>query len=215
MKKFSYIFDFDGTLADSMPVWSAKMINVLEKNHIKYPTDIIKIITPLGDIGAAKYFKETLGATVETEEMLKQMDEYALPKYQNKIVLKEGVFEYLSYLHESGFSINVLTASPHKMLDPCLKRNCVYDMFDNIWSCEDFKTTKSDPDIYRKAVKIIGSDTNTTAFFDDNICTVKTAKIAGLYTVGVYDESAESFSEEMQSCCDRYIKTFRDIKDIK
>ncbi len=37
------IFDFDGTLVDSMKQWAKKMINVLEKNGITYPTDIIKI----------------------------------------------------------------------------------------------------------------------------------------------------------------------------
>ena len=36
MKHSTYIFDFDGTLVDSMPCWSQKMINILEKNNIEY-----------------------------------------------------------------------------------------------------------------------------------------------------------------------------------
>ena len=90
MKK-TYIFDFDGTLVDSMPAWSAKMLYVLKESGTAYPDDIIKTITPLGDLGSANYFQETLGCTKGKEWMLAKMDEYALPKYRDEIILKEGV----------------------------------------------------------------------------------------------------------------------------
>ena len=47
----------------------------------------------------------------------------------------------------------------------CLKRLSLYDLFDNVWSCEDFGTTKSDPEIYRMAAERIG--TVARGFFDD------------------------------------------------
>lgn len=211
MSKKAYIFDFDGTLVDSMPSWSAKMINVLEKNNVEYPDDIIKIITPLGDFGTAKYFRENLGLNMTDEQMISMMDEYALSKYRDEIVLKEGVFEYLKYLKSQGLSLNVLTASPHKMLDPCLRRNGIDMFFDNIWSCDDFGTTKSNPDIYTKACEKIGCKPDEAAFFDDNITAVKTASSAGLFTVGVYDKSSEDFTDEIKAASDIYITAFSDL----
>lgn len=214
MKHSTYIFDFDGTLVDSMPYWSQKMINILEKNNIKYPKEIIKIITPLGDLGTAKYFKEELGVNLSIEEMILQMDEYALPKYQNEIVLKKGVAEYLKTLKSCGCSLNVLTASPHKMLDPCLERNGIYGLFDNVWSCDDFNTTKSDVQIYKRAIGQIGGKESDTAFFDDNVVAVKTASAAGLYTVGVYDESGGEFTEQLKENSDLYIESFVGLGQI-
>lgn len=211
MKHLTYLFDFDGTLVDSMPCWSQKMINILENSKTPYPKDIIKIITPLGDMGTAKYFKEELGVNLSIEEMLCQMDEYALPEYKNTIILKEGVLDYLLMLKRGGCSLNVLTASPHKMLDPCLKRNGIYDLFDNVWSCDDFKTTKSNPEIYKNVAKELGVKTSDIAFFDDNIGAVKTAASAGLYTVGVYDNSARDFKDELKKIADLYIESFSDL----
>ena len=45
-------------------------------------------------------------------------------------------------------------------------------------------------------------------FFDDNVGALKTAKSAGLYTVGVYDSSAEGFKAEAQATSDLYIEGF-------
>ncbi len=209
--KNTYIFDFDGTLVDSMPCWSQQMISILDRYNIDYPEDIIKIITPLGNQGTARYYKEVLGVPISYEEMQRQMDEYAIPKYRDEIEIKEGVKEYLELLKSKGCSLNVLTASPHRTLDPCLKRLCIYDLFDNVWSCDDLKTTKSDPEIYLNAVKKIGSSIDDTVFFDDNIGALKTAKQAGLCIVGVYDASAEDFTDEVKEVSYRYINSFSEL----
>ena len=50
----TYIFDFDGTLVDSMPTWSRVMKRLLDETNTPYGEDIIKIITPLGNLGTAK-----------------------------------------------------------------------------------------------------------------------------------------------------------------
>lgn len=203
-----YIFDFDGTLVDSMPTWSEKMLNILRTTDTPYPADVIKRITPLGDIGTAKYFRGELGVPLTMEEMFAMMDDYALPKYRDVIGLKEGVRDYLTMLRENGCSLHVLTASPHKMVDPCLKRLGIFDWFGNVWSCDDFGTTKSDPQIYTEAVRRIGADIADAVFFDDNIHAVKTAREAGLYTVGVHDATGEDFAEEMKTAANRYFSTF-------
>ena len=44
----TYLFDFDGTLVDSMPTYGAVMKRILDENRVSYGDDIIKIITPLG-----------------------------------------------------------------------------------------------------------------------------------------------------------------------
>ena len=214
MKHTTYLFDFDGTLVDSMEYWSQKMIDILESEGVDYPEDIIKIITPLGDMGTARYFKEVLHVSLSLEEMFRMMDESAIPKYRDIIMLKDGVFEYLELLKKNGCSLNVLTASPHKMLDPCLKRNGIYDMFDNVWSCDDFGTTKADVNIYHEAVRKMGSAERETVFLDDNIDAIKTAAQAGLYTVGVYDKSGEDFTDQMKEIADLYVESFKGMGQI-
>ena len=214
MRHTAYIFDFDGTLVDSMPYWSEKMLNILKKNNIEYSSDIIKRIATLGDLGTAKYFQEILGVKLSVNEMIEQMEAYALPKYRDVITLKAGVLDYLHLLKENNCSIHVLTASPHKMLDVCLRRNGIFKLFDNVWSCDDFGTTKTDVNIYVQAVKRIGVNIGEAVFFDDNINAVKTAAKAGLFTVGVYDKSGEEYTEKLKEISDLYINSFVGLQKL-
>ena len=79
----TFLFDFDGTLVDSMPTFAKIMLKILKENNIKYNSDIIKIITPLGYNGTAEYFCK-LGIKKSPEELVKIMKNYALQEYLYK-----------------------------------------------------------------------------------------------------------------------------------
>ena len=83
-----YMFDFDGTLVDSMPYWSRKVLNILDFHKVSYPDDIIKTLATLGDMGTIKYMKEHFGVNASEADILAMMDEYALPKYRDVIGFK-------------------------------------------------------------------------------------------------------------------------------
>ncbi len=205
-----FIFDMDGTLIDSMDAFGGAMIRFLEDNNIEYPSDIVKIITPLGFKGSAEYFL-TLGSKKSIPEMLTDFTEYMIEPYTKTIPEKEGVTETLLRLKKEGHSLNVLTASPHVTLDPCLKRLGLYDLFENVWSCDDFNMTKSEPEIYVEAAKRLGTTVSECIFIDDNVNAVKTAKKAGMHAWGIYDKSSDSYVDEMKEVSERYIYSFSEI----
>lgn len=209
----TYLFDFDGTLVDSMPTFVSMMLRILDENHIQYGDDIVKIITPLGYAGTADYFIQ-LGMPLSKEEIMALMHKYALDAYVNEIPAKSNVVAALKEMKARGDSLNVLTASPHPMLDPCLKRLGIYDLFDYVWSCDDFNTTKSNPEIYKLAAEKIGKPVDEIMFLDDNYNADKTAKSAGMLVCGVYDDSSKDYVEEMKTVTDYYIFDFSELPGL-
>ena len=209
-----FVFDFDGTLVDSMPTWAGKMLRILKEEGVKYPDNIIEIITPLGDAGTAHYFINTLGINATEADLLSRMDAYALPKYRDEILEKEGVTETLCTLKERGARLFVLTASPHRMLDPCLLRLGLTPLFDGIYSCDDFATTKADPKIYDRLCERIGAKKENLAFFDDNLGACQTAKAAGVMTVGVFDESGATSFPRLGEIADATVHTLPEILSL-
>lgn len=212
MKK-TYLFDFDGTLVDSMPTYAGVMLKILDENGVAYGDDIIKIITPLGLKGTATYF-QNIGLNLPLQETLEKMQAYMIYEYTNTIQAKNNVVETLKLLKAAGHSLNVLTASPHVTLDPCLKRLGIFDLFDNVWSCDDFFTTKANPEIYLQAAKRLGVKINELIFIDDNYNADKTAKEAGAIVYGIYDDSSREFIDEMKSVTDAYLYDLKELLEI-
>ena len=208
----TYLFDFDGTLVDSMPVFGGLMLKILNEHGIKYGDDVLKTITPLGYVGTAKYFI-SMGLNKTEEELVALMKEYAVYEYTNTVPAKNNVEKVLKELKSRGDSLNILTASPHELLDPCLKRLGLYDLFDNVWSCEDFQTTKSDPEIYRRAAEKIGVPVNEMIFLDDNYNADKTAKEAGAIVYGVFDQTSAEYAQEIKAVTNKYVTNFIELLD--
>ena len=209
----TYLFDFDGTLVDSMPTFVSTMLRILDENGISYGDDIVKIITPLGLNGTAEYFV-SLGIDKPKEAIMETMKEYMLENYFYHIPAKANVISTLQELKRRGASLNVLTASPHITLDACLKRLGLFDLFDNVWSCDDFNTTKANPEIYRMAAQRLGKPVEEVLFLDDNYNADKTAKEAGMPVCGVFDPSSEDYVEEIKSVTDYYIFDFAELLAI-
>lgn len=206
-----YIFDMDGTLIDSMPAYCGAMKRFLEKHNIDHPNDIMKIITPLGIAGAAKYFIDSLKADIPSEDIAREVLDDMYIAYTTTIPAKDEVIKTLRKLKDDGHSLSVLTASPHMTLDPCLKRLGLYELFDFVWSCEDFGTTKSDVNIYHMAAERLGTTAENCIFLDDNCNAVATAKESGMTVYGVYDASSEEYIDEMKSISHRYIYSFDEL----
>ena len=206
----TFLFDFDGTLVDSMPTFVSAMLRILDENSISYDKDIVKIITPLGLMGTAEYFVE-LGINKPKEEVILLMKEYMAEAYFYQIPAKNNVISVLNELKKKGCNLNVLTASPHITLDACLKRLGIYDLFTNVWSCDDFHTTKADTNIYRMAAEQIGESIENILFLDDNFNADKTAKSAGMLVCGVYDDSSKDYVDDIKGITDYYIYDFEEL----
>ena len=213
VKTKHWLFDFDGTLVDSMPHWAECMVGVLDNHGVKYSSDIVNIITPLGNRGTMEYFQK-IGLDMPIEKISEEISSSLTNKYENIILEKPGVTKCLVKMRESGFRLHILTASPHKWLDPCLKRNGMFDLFDNVWSSDDFGTGKTDPNIYSAVAERLGVSLSEVTFLDDNINADKTAKLAGMQVIGVYDETSKNDEAAIRHLTDGYIYDFNELAEL-
>lgn len=206
----TYLFDFDGTLVDSMPTYVSSVLRIMDENGVSHGSDFVKVITPLGLMGTAEYIIK-IGLNLPKEEIMELMKKYMLEAYLYDIPAKSNVVSVLKELKRRGASLNVLTASPHITLDACLKRLGIYDLFDFVWSCDDFNTTKANPEIYKMAAQKIGQRVEDILFLDDNLNADQTAKTAGMMVCGVYDDSSKEYTDEIKAICDYYINDFLEL----
>ena len=204
MKKI-HVFDFDGTLVDSMQYFSQGMYNVMDQLGVSYPADIINILTPLGYKKMAEYFVDVLGAKEPLEKIHRMMGESLVYQYTYNVKAKPYVREYLEKLKADGCRLFVLTASPHLVLDVCMERNGIACLFEKLWSTDDFGLNKASTDLFYKLAERIGCAPEDIAFYDDNVTAVKNSRKSGMEAVAVYDPSNDAFVDEIKASCDKYV----------
>ena len=188
MNKPFAIFDMDGTLIDSMIFWKNLALEYLSSKGVKdIPPDILERIKPMTMFESAALFRQEFGLTGDPEaEMNAMMDAH----YQNDIPLKPGVREYLETLHSRGVRMCVASATAEHLMESCLTRLGVRDCFEFLLSCETVGTGKRSPLVYHKSAGRLHATPAEIAVYEDALYAVQTAKEAGYYVVGVYDDSA-------------------------
>lgn len=204
------IFDLDGTLVDSMPRYTQGILRILDEEGIPYEPDLIKVLTPLGYTKSAELYV-TMGVPGTVETIVKRIENNLVYEYANNIPLKEGVGDYLRKRKSEGARLYVLTASPHIVTDICLQHNGVYDLFDEVWSVEDFGLSKSDVKLFHVVADTIGCSCSDIDFFDDNLTAVTNSKKAGNHVIGVCDRHSVEETAAMKAVVDQYIGSFKEL----
>ena len=210
MKKIC-VFDLDGTLVDSMPSFTRGILKIADDAGLTYDGELIKILTPLGYTKSAEYYVRELGVPDTVENIVHRIEENLLYEYTNNIVTKPGVVEYLTCLHAEGARLFVLTASPHLVTDVCLKKNGIWELFEQVWSVEDFGLSKSDTPLFFEVAKRIGCERGDVHYFDDSLIALANAKRSDYRTYAVYDAQTPDEVERMKREHDVFVASFCDL----
>jgi thiamine-phosphate pyrophosphorylase len=211
LKCKNYVFDLDGTLLDSMPPAVKIVLDYLDEHGVAYEPSIVKILTPLGFRGISIYYATELGIPRTPDEIYAAFSERLSKAYANEMPLKSGVIEALKGLKTQGARLCVLTASPHEFTDICLKNRGIYELFDYVWTAEDFGTLKSDVRIYWDVAKRLGTDVSACAMVDDSLRVLKTAKSAGMRTIGVYEPFSDDEWAEIEKTADFCVRRLDEL----
>lgn len=209
--KATYIFDFDGTLVNSMDLAVGVLLGILDSRSISYPNDIVKTIVPFGFRGVADYYIKNFSLKESSEEIYAEIIRRLVYEYSNTVQPKPTVEKAIRELKSQGFSLNILTASAHELIDPCIQRLGWENLFDNIWSAEDFNLKKSEPYVFLEAAKKLGSNPNDCCMVDDNLIALTAAKKAGLKVVGVYDSYSAEYEDEIRGLADAYLREMEEM----
>jgi len=212
LKQFKYsIFDLDGTLLDSMGAWHNLGRDYLLLKGVIPPENLNEIIASMSMLESAEYFIQAFKIKLSPEEIISGVKELIANKYKNEFVLKPYVREYLQKLKEENIKMCIATATPLKMAKTALDRIGIIDYFSFVASCDEVGVGKGKPDIFYMAANKLEADISEIAVYDDADFAIITAKEAGFYTIGVYDESFKDMRKDIELISDMYIESFKEL----
>ncbi|MBQ8338465.1 MAG: HAD family hydrolase [Oscillospiraceae bacterium] len=186
------IFDMDGTLINSLIFWDVlweEFGNRYLGGEKFYPDlEADKAIRTMVLAEAMDHYHERFNIGENGSDLLNTANEVFKDCYSNRVELKDGVKEFLDHLKAEGVKMCVASATDKALLVYAMERCGLYEYFDTILSCADVGKGKDHPDIYNKALEVLGTDKDSTWVFEDSYVALRTANGMGLNTVGIYDK---------------------------
>lgn len=205
------IFDVDGTLLDSMPIWEDVSVRYLKSLGVAAESNLSQKLERMSVEEGAAYIKENYNLRESEKEIAAATLKIVEDFYYNEAPLKPGVREYLEKLREDKIPMVIATSSVRLHVEAALRRLGVLDYFDKIFTCSEVGEGKTRPLIYEKAGEYIGGEFRDIYVFEDAIHALETAKQAGFYTVAVYDPSAEKDWNRLQEEADVSVTDVRQL----
>lgn len=205
----TYIFDLDGTLIDSLGIWSNLASSYLKEKDVLVKDDVDKIIKNFSLEESSQYLKTNYGlsesvATIREEIVGKIYDLYA-----HSIKLKSGVKKYIESLYNKGVTLTIASASTQSLVEAVLKNNNIDKYFSLIKTEMEVGISKAKSSkVFDSIVEELSLSKDDVVVFEDSYAAIKTLKANGYYTVGVFDEHNKN---DVDQICDYYIKEFGEI----
>lgn len=201
------IFDFDGTLFDSMYVWDNAGENYLRSIGILPKENLQERLKALSLAQSAAYIKEKYSIPLSIEEIMTGVNRTVERFYLEEVRPKAGAAEFLEELYSHSVKMCIATASEKYQAEAALKRCNIDKYFSEIFTCTEIGHGKDEPVIFRRAAERLGTTKESTAVFEDALHALKTAKADGFITVGVYDKS-EKQQKEIRALADFFIENY-------
>ncbi len=177
------IFDFDGVIFDTEPLWFAAAIKSLKKLELEYDKKIT--------------YKDTIGiASNIVFEKLLDKKKYILQKkkinfiYENELKLnfskKIKPFQYLNiFLKKLNLKRVIVSNSSKKHIISLLTNSNLYKYFqeDNIISCSNQIKPKPEPDGYNFGAELLGLKKSNILVIEDSETGITTEKNANISNI--------------------------------
>lgn len=204
------IFDFDGTLFDSMPIWKGVKYKFFDKIGLKLTEEDEEAFKGLYLKESLILAKERFNMKESYEELLSEFFGYLKERYLAEAEPKNDIIEFLEKLKSKGIKMGIATATGEPALEAVLEKYGMLGYFSAIYSTYTVGASKAEPKVYDVVLEKIGTEKDTTWVFEDALYAAKTAKANGYNLVGIYDESEEN-TDELKRLADIYIRNYNEI----
>lgn len=208
------IFDIDGTLVDSMHVWTDIDDIFLEKYHLEEPENFHEGMEGKSYSETAQYFLDLFPELPHTQkELEEEWHEMAFEIYTKELQLKKGAYEFILTMHREGKKLGVATSNSRDLAEGLLKNNAVWPYLDSVWTSDEAKAGKPAPDVYLKVAESLGVKPERCLVFEDVPNGILAGKNAGMKVCAVEDPFSKPQEQRKRELADYYIQDYDDIKN--
>lgn len=182
------LFDMDGLLLDTEPLWGQSMLDVAEKHNIPITRDRFKETTGLRifevtDYWAVKYPWQGSTAEVVANEILDDIIE----RSRKHASVLPGIEKSLQLLKGNGYKTGLASSSPMRMIKALAEHFNIASCFDFISSADNVSLGKPHPAVFLHCAAALDAHPLECLVLEDSVNGMIAGKAARMKVIVVPD----------------------------
>jgi HAD superfamily hydrolase (TIGR01509 family) len=176
-----YIFDCDGTLADTMPLHYKAWSRLLREYGGEFPEDLFYAWGGKPSNVIIEELNKMYGLSMPVEKAVEEKESYFEELIHETLPI-EPVLEIARKMH-GKVPLAVASGGYRRFVEMTLEAIGVTHLFDAIICAEDYERGKPNPDPFLVAAKALGVPAGDCVVFEDSPLGVEAAQRAGMHCV--------------------------------
>jgi len=178
------IFDLDGVIVDSEPVWERIRRQVVAENGGTWRADSQRRLMGMSTAEWSKYLSEDLGVGMAPDAVATLVIARMSAGYRDQVQLMPGAAEAVRRM-AVRWPLGLASSSPPDLIDAALEGAGLTGMFATILSTEQVDRGKPAPDVYLAAAHSLGFAPEGCAAVEDSANGLRSAAAARTHVIAV------------------------------
>lgn len=208
----SVIFDMDGLLVDSEPLWGLAIHEVFDTVGVSLTPELTSRTTGLRTREVVEYWHDHFKwEGKSTEQVTSEIIESVTSKILHRGEAMEGLSYILEFFKERGFNIGLASSSNMSIISSVLDYLQIRPYFKAIISAEFEPYGKPHPAVYLSAARELGVSPLHCIAFEDSVTGMTAAKAARMKVVVVPEH--HNRNDKRYALADVQLKSLLDFND--
>lgn len=185
------IFDMDGLLVDSEPLWQEAEIEVFAEVGVRLSrAQCTETKGRRVDATVAYWYERQPWAGASPQELEHRLVLRVEQIIRAKAEAKPGVQHALAFFRRKAAKLAIASSSSPRLIRAVLERLRLEDAFEVVHSATEEQAGKPDPAVYLTTARRLGVEPRGCIALEDSIHGVLAAKAAGMACIAVPDASS-------------------------
>ena len=182
MEPAAVVFDLDGVLVDSEALWDQARKDVVREYGGTWKDGATEAMMGMSSPEWSAYLHRELGVNLDPAAINDAVVERLEQRYREQVPLIDGAVEAVERIG-AAYRLGLASSSNRKIIDLVLELTGL--RFDVTVSSEEVARGKPAPDVYEKAIELLGVQPHEAAAIEDSSNGLRSAAAAGLHVVAI------------------------------
>ncbi|MFD8102721.1 HAD family hydrolase [Nocardia fluminea] len=173
------VFDMDGVLIDSEPIWEQVRHEYVVLKGGRWQPDSQKKMMGMSTPEWSAYLADELGVAEPADQVAAAVIDLMADKYAHHVPLLPGAVEAVRRCAGS-WKLGLASSSPATLIDLVLAKSGLLDCFTAVLSTEEVGRGKPAPDVYLTVAQRLGVEPNNCTAVEDSTNGLRSAHNAGM-----------------------------------